>query len=88
MEMTELMGRARSQLAEVTGLKPETAIGASKTEDGWHVDVEMLELARIPAGSDVLGTYRALLDEDGTLLKFERTRMRLRAETTDREEAA
>lgn len=80
MDIKELAERAKSQLAEVTGLKPITVTGTFKDEQGWHITLDMLEMARIPPATDVLGDYDVLMDEDGNMLKFERTRTRLRGE--------
>lgn len=80
MNMKELAEQAKSQLAEVTGLKPVTVTGTSKDEQGWHITLDMLEMARIPPATDVLGDYDVLIGEDGNMLKFERKRTRLRGE--------
>jgi hypothetical protein len=86
MNMKELAERAKSQLAEVTGLKPVTVTGTFKDEQGWHVAVDMLEMSRIPPATDVLGDYNVLVDKDGNVLKFERRRTRLRGEPMEKEE--
>ena len=86
MDMKELAERAKSQLAEVTGLKPVTVTGTYKDEQGWHVAVDMLEMSRIPPATDVLGDYEVLADENGNMLKFERKRTRLRGEPMEKEE--
>ncbi|MBI4770539.1 MAG: gas vesicle protein [Chloroflexi bacterium] len=74
--------RAREQLEQLTGLKPDTVSGLSKDEEGWHVTVEMIELQRIPAATDVLAAYEALLDDEGNLIRYERTRRYLRDQVT------
>ena len=86
MNMTELAERAKSQLAEVTGLKPITVTGSFKDEQGWHITLDMLEMARIPTATDVLGDYDVLVDDNGDMLKFERKRTRLRGEPMEKEE--
>ena len=88
MNITALAERAKSQLAEVTGLKPITVTGTFKDEQGWHVALDMLEMSRIPTATDVLGDYEVLLDEKGNLLKFERKRTRLRGKPMESEEKA
>ena len=80
MDIKELAERAKSQLAEVTGLKPITVTRTFKDEQGWHITLDMLEMARIPPATDVLGDYDVLVGEDGNMLKFERRRTRLRGE--------
>lgn len=84
MDMKELAERAKSQLAEVTGLRPVTVTRTFKDEQGWHITLDMLEMARIPPATDVLGDYDVLIDEDGNMLKFERMRTRLRGEAFEK----
>jgi len=86
MEIKKLVEQAKSQLAEVTGLKPITVTGTFKDEQGWHVALDMLEMSRIPPATDVLGDYDVLVDEDGNMMKFERKRTRLRGEPMEKEE--
>jgi hypothetical protein len=86
MNMKELAERAKSQLAEVTGLKPVTVTGTFKDEQGCHVALDMLEMSRIPPATDVLGDYEVLVDEDGNMMKFERKRTRLRGDPLEKEE--
>ena len=87
MEITEVLERAKSQLADTTGLKPIAVTRASKNGDGWHIGLEMLEMARIPTSTDVLGDYDVDLSEDGCVLRFERKRTRLRGQPMEFEEA-
>ena len=84
MDIKELAERAKSQLAEVTGLKPVTVTRTFKDEQGWHITLDMLEMARIPPATDVLGDYDVLVGEDGNMLKFERRRTRLRGEPLEK----
>lgn len=86
MGIKELAERAKSQLAEVTGLKPVAVTGSFKDEQGWHIALDMLEMSRIPTATDVLGDYEALLDDNGNMLRFERRRTRLRGQPMEKEE--
>jgi hypothetical protein len=85
LKMAELTERARQQLAEITGFKPVAVVGSYKDAEGWHVSVDMLEMARLPESTDVLGTYLVLLDEEGTMVQFEKKRTRLRGESYEEE---
>ena len=80
MNVKELTERAKSQLVEVTGLKPVTVTRTFRDEQGWHITLDMLEMSRIPSATDILGDYDVLMGEDGSMLKFERKRTRLRGE--------
>ncbi len=84
--MTEVAERARQQLAEVTGLKPVAVVGSYRDAEGWHITVDLLEMARLPQSTDILGTYVVSLDEEGNMLKFEKKRARLRSESYEEEE--
>jgi hypothetical protein len=72
---TELVARAKEQLAEMTGLKVESATGLVRDDEGsWLVTVVALELSKIPNTMDVLGLYEVALTEDGELEAFKRLR--------------
>ena len=88
MDIKKLAERAKSQLAEVTGLKPITVTRTFKDEEGWHITLDMLEMSRIPTATDVLGDYDVLVDENGNMMKFERKRTRLRGEPMESGEKA
>jgi gas vesicle protein GvpO len=74
MRPAELARAARSQLAELTGRKPEAVLGLQKGDDGWKVMVEVVELTRVPSSTDLLGCYVATLDDEGELIGYERVR--------------
>ena len=82
---TEIAQRAKEQLAQLTGLKPDTVSGLSKDEEGWHVTVDLIELKRIPDATDVLAAYEALLDDEGNLIRYQRTRRYYRGQVTEEE---
>ncbi|PJH75485.1 MAG: gas vesicle protein [Anaerolineae bacterium CG_4_9_14_0_8_um_filter_58_9] len=79
----EIAQRAKEQLAQLTGLTPETVSALSKDEQGWHVTVDLIELKRIPESTDVLATYGVVLDEAGNMLSYQRTRRYYRGEITE-----
>jgi len=82
MRMNEVIEKAKKGIAELTTLKLNTVIGASKDEEsgGWRVMVELLEKASIPDAMDLLGIYEVLLDEEGEIVQFERKGMRKRGD--------
>ena len=86
MEMTQVLDKAKKQLADVTGLKIESITRVIKDNGGWRIGVDLLEMSRIPPATDVLGDYEVLLGEDGSMLRFERKRTRLRADPMEVEE--
>lgn len=74
MKATEAAARAVEQLATLSGRVAEAVTGLEKTDDGWRVRVEVLELERIPHSTDVLAEYAVDLDEDGDLTSYRRAR--------------
>jgi len=72
MTLNQVAMRAMDQLSQLTGYRPVAVVGSAREEQGWRVTVDLLELSRIPASSDVLGVYQALVDEEGNLLEFQR----------------
>ena len=76
----ELVRAAAKLLGEMTGRAPETVLGLRKEDDGWKVTVEVVELARIPRATDVIGCYVVTLDDDGELISYERQRRYIRAQ--------
>ena len=82
----QIVKLAKEQLAELTRTKPDTVSAFFKDEQGWHVVVEMIEMKRIPESTDMLASYDLLLDEEGNLLKYRRTRRYLRAQLLEIEE--
>ena len=80
-----IISKARNELKKIIGLEPSSVIGTSKDEKGWHVSIEMVEKKSIPDQMDILATYEVLLDENGTLLNFERKALRKRIDTAEKE---
>ena len=70
----EVARRAVEQLTELTGRSPDTVTSIERLDDGWHLTVELVELERIPASTNLLGSYDAELDEEGNLMSYERVR--------------
>jgi hypothetical protein len=82
----KIVQRAKEQLVELTGLKPDTISSLTKGSEGWHVALEMVEMRRVPDANDMLATYDVLLDEEGALIRYQRTRRYLRGQTSESEE--
>ncbi|MEV6610111.1 gas vesicle protein GvpO [Kutzneria sp. NPDC051319] len=76
------MESARSQFHTMTGHDNCTATGIkARPEGGWSVLFDVVELARIPASTSVVATYRVDVDADGGLCGFERLRRYTRGAT-------
>src|ERR671938_584129 len=71
----ELALAAMTTAQDLTGFTPEatTRLEWDDECECWCVDVDVLELARIPNTTDVLGRYETRLARDGTLRGSRRT---------------
>ncbi|MGZ4535411.1 MAG: gas vesicle protein GvpO [Nocardioidaceae bacterium] len=65
---------AARQLLDLTGREPEGVTGLEADDDGWNVQVEVLEVRRIPETTDVLALYEVQVDFDGELQGYRRLR--------------
>ncbi|QRP49677.1 gas vesicle protein GvpO [Amycolatopsis sp. FDAARGOS 1241] len=62
------------QLDELITSEPVGVTSVEPIEDGWVVEVEVIEEHRIPSSADLLGLYEIELDDEGDLLAFRRTK--------------
>ncbi|MEV6898876.1 gas vesicle protein GvpO [Amycolatopsis sp. NPDC051372] len=62
------------QLDELITSEPVGVTSVEPLEDGWVVEVEVIEEHRIPSSADILALYEIELDTEGDLLAFRRTR--------------
>jgi hypothetical protein len=85
MSLVDVLSSAKQQFAELTGLEPEGISGVERNGDegGWVVDLEALELARVPDTMDVLGSYRLHVSDDGELVSLHRRRRYARGAIDD-----
>jgi len=83
MNTSELIRKAEEEFASLSKLPVNAVIGLAKREEGWVVSLETVERKAIPDTMDVLGLYEVRLDSEGTLLGFERKRLRKRGETQE-----
>lgn len=69
---------AKSTLGELIGRPIEGVIGVQRSEDGWHVTVEVRENERTAKTTELLGEYDVELDHEGGLLSYRRNTRYLR----------
>ena len=73
-----IAAEAARQLVELTGKEPEGVVGLDRSDDGWKVEVEVLEVSRIPNTTDVLAMYEVEVDGKGSLQGYRRVRRYVR----------
>lgn len=74
MTAMAVAAEAARQLGQLTGRQSEGVTGLEKTEDGWKVQVEVVEVRRIPETTDVLAIYEIDADDEGNLEGYRRLR--------------
>ncbi|MEV2215519.1 gas vesicle protein [Streptomyces sp. NPDC050997] len=70
----DVLRHARAQLQELTGMTAENVSSFEQTEDGWSLEVEVLELSRVPDTMSLMASYQVELDPDGELTGYRRVR--------------
>ncbi|MFC9749770.1 gas vesicle protein GvpO [Streptomyces niveus] len=76
----EAAERACQSLQKLIRHRAEGVSAVSRSDDGWHVDVDVLELPRIPDTTSLLATYEVDIDEEGALMQYRRVRRYRRGE--------
>jgi len=71
---SQVAAKAAGELLELTGKAVEGVTGLESTDDGWTVQVEVVEVRRIPDTTDVLALYEVSTDKQGSLLGYRRLR--------------
>jgi hypothetical protein len=69
---------AIGQLASLTTRELVGVTGVEPIDDGWRVEVEVLEESRIPSTTDLLALYEVDLNLSGELMAYRRTRQYVR----------
>lgn len=76
----EAASEARRRLAGLIGFPVEGVSAVCRSEDGWRVSVDVLEVPRIPDTTSLLATYEVEVDEKGALRQYRRVRRYRRGE--------
>ncbi|WP_128382057.1 gas vesicle protein [Streptomyces cavernae] len=74
MKPVEVLRDAREQLEELTGMTVESVSSFEPSKDGWRLEIEVLELERVPDTMSLLASYEVLVDSQGELSGYRRLR--------------
>jgi hypothetical protein len=83
----EVLAVARERLRALRGHDAESISSFERTQDGWVVRLEVVEVSRIPESTDVLASYEVELDDDQGLRSCRRVRRYYRAQADEGEYA-
>lgn len=78
LEPLEAAQAAALRLKELTGKEPQGVTSLAPADDGWEVEVEVLEDQRVPSSADMLSLYEIQIDQKGNLLSWRRTKRYMR----------
>lgn len=79
----ELIERAKDQIKALTGAPVEGVSTFARDTEGWRLIVTVVELRRVPAGTDVLADYEVRIDESGDVVNYQRGRRYFRNQVGD-----
>jgi hypothetical protein len=79
----EILDAAKDQLTVLTGRVPDSVSGLRRSDNGWRMKIDMVELERIPPSTSVMATYEVELDRDGNVVGYEQERRFVRGQADD-----
>lgn len=78
-----VVATARRSLEALLGTDVERVSGLERRDGRWSVQLEVVELARIPESTDVLATYEVVLDDGGDMVSVSRVRRYRRSQVEE-----
>ena len=72
-KLPSVIATAKTELAELTGRSVGAATAVQREGDHWRLTLEVVELERIPASTNLIGSYDVRVDDEGHLLEYTRT---------------
>ena len=78
MSGSDIAAAAVRHLGELVGKEVSGVRCLERTDDGWRVELDVLELRRVPNTTDVLGTYEVTVDMRGELEGYRRVQRYIR----------
>jgi hypothetical protein len=79
--LKDLVATVVDEFALLCGQPVDRVSGVRRTDGGWSVLVDVVDVERVPPTTSVLSTYRLDADEAGQLEGYERLRRFTRAST-------
>jgi hypothetical protein len=79
----QIVADAKRELEELLGAEVESVSGFHRSDGGWTVTLEVVNLRRIPDTTDVLSSYEVELDDDRNLVSISETRRYRRSQVEE-----
>jgi hypothetical protein len=68
-----LVEDTKRQMTAITGLPPDTISRLDRSDDGWMLNIDMLEHRSVPRTQDLLASFEVALDDSGQIMRWRRT---------------
>jgi hypothetical protein len=81
--ISQVVRAGADAFAALHGRSPDSVSGVQKVDEGWRLDMEVVELERIPPSTTVMATYEVDLDADGEVRGYRRKRRYYRNQAGD-----
>lgn len=82
-DVASIIARAKEHVEAVIGSEAESVSGVERANGSWRVNVEVVQMRRIPESTDILASYGVALDGDGDLISVQELRRYRRSQADD-----
>ncbi|OGO37144.1 MAG: hypothetical protein A2147_05970 [Chloroflexi bacterium RBG_16_57_8] len=83
MRADELIEKAKADFCKFADCAVDGVTSFARSNGGWAVCLEVVERKAIPDTMDILGVYELNVDGEGSLVSFERKKLRKRGDTSE-----
>jgi hypothetical protein len=71
--LCNLVEQTKRQMTAITGLPPDTISRCDPAEEGWTLNIDMLEHRSVPRTQDLLASFEVILNGAGQVTRWRRT---------------
>ncbi|MFL5951074.1 MAG: gas vesicle protein GvpO [Gaiellaceae bacterium] len=82
-DVAAMIARAKEHVESVLGSPAEGVSGIGRDNGNWRVNVEVVQMRRVPESTDVLASYTVVLDAEGNLISLQELRRYRRSQAED-----
>ncbi len=83
VRLRDVLAESRAEIEMLTGHPVDSVSAVHRSNDGWTLTLEVVELERIPASTSVLGSYEVVVDGDGAVIEYDRVRRYYRNQASE-----
>lgn len=82
-DVSSMVARAKQHVEAVLGSEAESVSGIERANGNWRVNVEVVQMRRVPESTDVLASFAVVLDGHGDLVSVQEVRRYRRSQAGD-----